>query len=210
MTSPRTRRRLVDELRAGGIRDQRVLDAIFTTPRHWFIEEALESRAYDNKALPIGLGQTISQPFIVALMTQTLLAHAPCERVLEIGTGSGYQTAILAALVTQVYSVERIPRLQDQARERLRRLGLFNVRLKFDDGYQGWSRYAPFDAIMVTAACDAIPEPLLAQLAPHGRLVGPVGGGGSQELLLVARKGAGFDTQSLGPVSFVPLRRGLG
>lgn len=209
MTSLRTRQRLVRRLREAGIHDETVLQVIEHTPRHLFVDEALASRAYEETALPIGFAQTLSQPYIVALMTATLLEGRRLNRVLEIGTGSGYQTAVLAALVSQVYSVERVNKLLDRARERLRLLELRNIRLKYDDGQFGWSRYAPFDGIMVTAAADEVPAALLAQLTVGGRLVAPVGRPQAQQLVRIERTPLGFDRQTLGPVSFVPLLPGL-
>lgn len=208
MTSQRTRDRLVRRLRAEGIADARVLDAIARTPRHLFVDEALASRAYEDTALPIGYGQTISQPYIVARMTEALAAAPTPQKVLEIGTGCGYQTAVLASLVPKVYTVERIGALLDQARRRLRALGVRNVRYRHGDGAQGWSEQAPFDAILVAAAPDEIPPALLQQLGPAGRLVIPAGPPGGQWLLEVVRTAEGFERRTLGAVSFVPLRGG--
>jgi protein-L-isoaspartate(D-aspartate) O-methyltransferase len=210
MTSRRARQRLINRLRDRGITDEEVLAAMLETPRHWFVDEALASRAYEDSALPIGFGQTLSQPHVVAWMTMALFKDGPRARVLEIGTGSGYQVAVLARLAERVYSVERIGRLLEQARERIRALGLSNVRLKYDDGVLGWPRYAPFDAIMITAAAEQIPEPLVEQLSPGGRLLAPVGGsGGQQELFQLDRRAYGVERRSLGPVSFVPLLGGV-
>ena len=209
MTSRRTRQRLVKRLRAAGIRDERVLDVILTLPRHLFIDEALASHAYDDIALPIGFGQTISQPYIVARMTEALLAGIQPQRVLEIGTGSAYQSAVLALLVEQVYSVERIGKLLERARERLWSLALTNVYLHWDDGRLGWPAHAPYDGILVTAAAADIPAELLQQLTAGGRLVIPVGTSQAQELVQVERKSFGFAERSLGPVSFVPLMAGV-
>ena len=181
MTSQRTRDRLVQRLREHGIADERVLAVIGEAPRHIFIDEALAHRAYEDTALPIGHGQTISQPFIVALMTQTLL-NRPRERVLEIGTGSGYQTTVLAALVKRVFTVERIQPLIERARERFRALKLRNIRVKYDDGNMGWADQGPFDGIIVTAAARNVPDALLEQLDVGGRMVIPVGDDRSQEL----------------------------
>ena len=207
MTSQRTRDRLVRRLKDHGIRDQRVLDVIGATPRHIFIDEALAHRAYEDTALPIGHGQTISQPFIVALMTQTLLDR-PRDRVLEVGTGSGYQTAVLAALVKQVYSVERIQALIDRARERFRAMHLRNIRLRFDDGNLGWPEYAPFDGIIVTAAARSVPDALVAQLAVGGRMVIPVGEASAQRLRVIDNTTDGLREENLEYVRFVPLLRG--
>ena len=209
MTSQRVRDRLIERLRAGGIRDERVLNAIRTVPRHLFVDEALATRAYEDTALPIGHGQTISQPWVVAKMTEALLLDAQPKKVLEIGTGSGYQGAILAALGFEVYTVERIGDLLRTARKRFRTLG-FHIRSKHDDGRIGWPEYAPFDAIIVTAAAPALVDALSTQLAPGGTLVAPVGGSSSQSLMQL-RKGAdgAIEESHLGPVVFVPLLSGL-
>jgi protein-L-isoaspartate(D-aspartate) O-methyltransferase len=207
MTSQRTRDRLVQRLRENGISDERVLAVIGETPRHIFIDEALAHRAYEDTALPIGHGQTISQPFIVALMTQTLL-NRPRERVLEIGTGSGYQTTVLAALVKRVFTVERIQPLIERARERFRALKLRNVRVKYDDGNLGWADQGPFDGIIVTAAARNVPDALREQLAVGGRMVIPVGDDRAQELKVIDRTEDGFREESLEYVRFVPLLRG--
>lgn len=206
----RARQRLIQQLRAAGISSEAVLAVIAATPRHQFIDEALSSRAYDNTALPIGYEQTISQPYVVARMSEALLlADRPLHKVLEIGTGSGYQTAVLAQLADQVYSVERIARLLDRARTRLRMLGFNNVRLKYEDGNLGWQRYAPYDGIMVTAACETLPQTLLDQLAPGGCMVSPVGTRHAQELMLTQRHAEGFEQRSLGGVVFVPMLSGV-
>lgn len=210
MTSQRTRERLVQRLRDAGIRDLAVLDAIRTTPRHLFIDEALNSRAYEDTSLPIGYGQTISQPYVVARMTEALLANGPLKHVLEVGTGCGYQTAILARMVENVFSVERIWALQSQARIRLRKLDYRNIRFSHTDGTWGWSKHMPYDGIVVTAAPDGVPQPLLEQLAPQGRLIIPVGPKGHQELLLIRRSGDQFVEERLDRVSFVPLLGGTG
>lgn len=202
---------MLDRLRAQGVTDNQVLDVIGATPRHIFLDEALSHRAYEDTALPIGYGQTLSQPYIVARMTEVLLGAAgKLERVLEVGTGSGYQTSILAQLVPQVYSVERIKPLQDKARERLRQLGLRNVDLKHADGGFGWPERGPFDGILSTAAPRDVPPELLQQLAPNGVLVIPVGGV-TQDLHLIIRDGDSdkFVTQVLEPVKFVPLLSGV-
>jgi protein-L-isoaspartate(D-aspartate) O-methyltransferase len=209
MTSQRARNRLADRLAEGGIHDPRVLDALRTTPRHIFIDEALAHRAYDDTPLPIGHGQTISQPYIVAAMTQALFAEREPRRVLEVGTGSGYQTAVLATLVEQVYSVERIAALQERARERLRALRVRNVRFRHGDGGLGWPEQAPFDAILVTAAPRLVPDELKEQLAAGGRMVLPVGGDQLQELIIVERDEEGeFSQRTLEFVRFVPLVSG--
>jgi len=205
MTSQRTRARLVARLREEGIRDERVLDVMARVPRHLFVDEALASRAYEDSALPITHQQTISQPYIVARMTEAAIAGSPTGKVLEIGTGSGYQTAILSMLATEVYSVERIEPLWRTARERLRRLGYLNVRLLRDDGGRGWASHAPYDAIVVTAAAATIPSALVEQLAPGGRLVIPVGEPGVQQLRLLVRADDGVQSERLEDVSFVPL-----
>ncbi|MCI0518391.1 MAG: protein-L-isoaspartate(D-aspartate) O-methyltransferase [Woeseiaceae bacterium] len=208
MTSARTRDRLVQRLREQGIRSTAVLEQIRNVPRHLFVDEALASRAYEDTALPIGLGQTISQPYIVARMTEALLEGFSGTRVLEIGTGCGYQTAVLAPLVREVYSVERIPELLKKTRQRLRDLDIYNVRLRQGDGWEGWRKYAPYDGIIVTAAASEIPASLLDQLAPGGRLIMPVGPSGRQELLRVTEHDGVLQRESLGAVSFVPLVKG--
>jgi protein-L-isoaspartate(D-aspartate) O-methyltransferase len=209
MTSQRTRNRLIDRLREGGIADTRVLDVMRRTPRHVFMDEAMASRAYEDTALPIGHGQTISQPFIVARMTEVLLQQPSIpSKVLEIGTGSGYQTAVLAQLVDQVYSVERISHLLTQARQRLHSLHLHNVHLRMADGYQGWDKHAPFDAIIVTAAPEVVPKQLLQQLVIGGRMVIPVGKPLQQRLLLITREEECYTEQALDWVSFVPMVKG--
>ncbi|WP_407351095.1 protein-L-isoaspartate(D-aspartate) O-methyltransferase [Luteimonas sp. R10] len=219
MTSQRVRDRLIERLRGNGIADERVLNAIRTVPRHLFVDEALATRAYEDTALPIGHGQTISQPWVVAKMTETLLAGLPPRppsgsaagpaRVLEIGTGSGYQAAILAALGLEVHTVERIGELLRVARKRFRALGL-NVRSKHDDGRIGWSGNGPFDGIVVTAAAPALVEALTDQLAPGGVLVAPIGGGGGQVLVRLRKAADGaIERTELAPVVFVPLLSGL-
>ena len=207
MTSRRTRERLIQRLREEGIRDERVLEAIGGVPRHVFVDEALASRAYEDTALPIGHGQTISQPYIVALMTQALLAGGRLKKVLEVGTGSGYQTAVLAKLVDELYTVERIEPLMKQARRRLRELGCRNVQVKLSDGSWGWKEHAPYDGIIVTAAPAEVPPALIEQLAPGGRMIIPVGGAAMQELLLVQRTDKGVTQERLELVNFVPLVR---
>ncbi|MEO6264381.1 MAG: protein-L-isoaspartate(D-aspartate) O-methyltransferase [Luteimonas sp.] len=210
MTSQRVRDRLIDRLREGGIRDERVLHAIRTVPRHLFVDEALATRAYEDTALPIGHGQTISQPWVVAKMTEALFADgAQPKKVLEVGTGSGYQGAILASLGLEVYTVERIGELLRTARKRFRTLGL-NVRSKHDDGRIGWPEHAPYDAIVVTAAAPTLVEALTAQLAPGGTLVAPVGGSSSQSLLKLRKDAEGaIEESNLAPVVFVPLLSGM-
>ena len=209
MTSRRTRERLIARLMEAGIYHPDVLRVMRELPRHLFVDEALASRAYEDSSLPIGHGQTISQPYTVARMTQTLLERGPCDTVLEVGTGSGFQTAVLAALVRRVYTIERIQSLQAQAQSRLRDLDVRNVRFRHGDGFQGWPDYAPYDGILVTAAPRAVPRVLADQLAPSGCLVLPMGEGDRQVLMRVTRKGNGFDQQVLEPVSFVPLIAGV-
>lgn len=209
MTSQRTRDRLVDRLRAKGIQNERVLEVMRTTPRHLFIDEALAHRAYEDSSLPIGQGQTISQPYIVARMTELLLEDGIPDKVLEVGTGSGYQSAVLARLVPKVYTVERINGLLMRARECHRALGLRNIYSKHSDGSWGWPENAPYPAIMVTAAPDHVPESLLAQLSIGGRMVIPVGTvSGEQALKLIIRTTAGYEEQDLSAVRFVPLLDG--
>lgn len=207
MTSRRTRMRLVQRLQEAGIRDWRVLDAIGRIPRHLFLDEALAHRAYEDTALPIGHQQTLSQPYIVARMTELLLETNPAK-VLELGTGSGYQTAILASLVEQVFSVERIDPLLRRARERLRHLQLYNTHLSLARRVMGWPDAGPFDAILVTAAPIAIPEELVEQLVEGGSMIVPVGEE-SQTLTRITRRGTGYETEPLEPVRFVPLLGGV-
>jgi protein-L-isoaspartate(D-aspartate) O-methyltransferase len=210
MTSQRARDRLIDRLKSNGIADRRVLDVLRRLPRHLFIEEALASRAYEDTALPIGQAQTISQPWVVARMTEALIEHKLPAKILEVGTGSGYQAAVLAALVANVYTVERIEELLRNARRRFRKLGIENVRSKHDDGKLGWAEHAPFDAIMLTAAGEAVDSSLFDQLAPDGVLVAPIGTPGLQRLLRYRHGEKGWVAESLGDVSFVPLLGGLG
>ncbi len=207
MTSRRTRMRLIQRLRDDGIDSEDVLEVMASTPRHIFVDEALSHRAYEDTALPIGHNQTLSQPYIVARMTQILLESKP-SRVLELGTGSGFQTAVLAQLVNEVYSVERIRPLQEKAKERFRQLGLRNVYTRHSDGGMGWPEAAPYDGIIVTAAPSEIPKELLNQLADGGRMVIPLGGD-RQELTLVTRRGQNFDYRVIEPVFFVPLLGGV-
>lgn len=207
MTSQRTRNRLINRLRDQGIEDERVLDAMLEVPRHIFIDEALSHRAYEDTALPIGFAQTISQPYIVAKMTESLLAEGPLEKVLEIGTGSGYQTAILCQLVKKVHTVERIQGLHERAKQTLRRLDIRNVSFKYDDGNIGWTEQGPFDGIIVTAAPRHVPEELLEQLKIGGRMLIPVGDS-AQKLKLIQRDDEGFTETVLEAVNFVPLLGG--
>jgi len=204
MTSQRTRNRLIERLREQGIANQQILDVMAMTPRHLFVDEALAHRAYEDTALPIGHSQTISQPYIVARMTELLMGHEAPERVLEVGTGSGYQTAILAQLVKEVFTVERISALLEQARARFRTLGLKSVRHRHDDGHIGWADRGPFDGILCTASPRQVPEALIEQLRVGGRLVIPVGGD-EQHLHVITRTETGFDDELVEPVRFVPL-----
>ncbi|MBR9829821.1 MAG: protein-L-isoaspartate(D-aspartate) O-methyltransferase [Oceanospirillales bacterium] len=208
MTSRRTRERLAQRLRDQGISSENVLNTLVDTPRHIFIDEALSHRAYEDTALPIGYNQTISQPYIVARMTELLLEAGPLDTVLEVGTGSGYQTAILAQLVDQVFSVERIRPLQEKARKRLQRLKLHNVMLRHTDGGMGWPDKAPFDGILVTAAPREVPRELLEQLSIGGRLVIPVGDEHQTLKRITRTSEAEFETEVLESVRFVPLLGG--
>jgi protein-L-isoaspartate(D-aspartate) O-methyltransferase len=210
LASDVSRKRLIDEVRRWGVKDERVLQALIDVPRHEFLEDAFKGRAYENNALPIGLSQTISQPYIVALMTEAILQGGKPHKVLEIGTGCGYQTAVLAELVGAVFTVERLKLLSQQARARLERLGYHNILFTYADGMAGWRAHAPYDAIVVTAAAEQVPAALLEQLAPGGRLVIPVGTPGLQKLKLITRTPAGMVTRELGDVSFVPLLGGKG
>ena len=208
MTSQRTRERLIERLYEEGLSNARVLEVIRRTPRHLFVDEALAHRAYEDTALPIGHNQTISQPYIVGRMTELLLAGGPLDKVLEIGTGSGYQTAVLAQLVERMFSVERIQSLQDRAKERLAELKLRNVVFRWGDGWEGWNALGPYNGIIVTAAASEVPQALLDQLAIGGRLVIPVGAGETQELLLIVREEDGYSRHVLDLVRFVPLLNG--
>ncbi len=211
MTSQRTRERLILRLQEQGIGNQSVLETIRMTPRHLFLDEALAHRAYEDTALPIGFSQTLSQPYIVARMTELLLADGPLDRVLEIGTGSGYQTTILAQLVEQVYTVERIEPLLQKAKARFRKLGLRGIVAELSDGSFGWQQQAPFNGIITTAAPQQVPDDLLRQLAPNGILVIPVGNGVEQDLRVLKRVGDSyeFDEEIIEKVKFVPLLGGL-
>lgn len=208
MASAASRKRLIDEVRAWGVKDERVLKVLERVPRHEFIEDALKSRAYENNALPIGLAQTISQPYIVALMTESILKDSIPRKVLEIGTGSGYQTAVLAELVPSVFTVERLRPLSELARQRLLALDYHNILFSYADGMNGWPAHAPYDAIVVTAAALTVPPPLVDQLAVGGRMVIPVGSAGMQTLRLVEKSATGVSTRDFSNVSFVPLLSG--
>jgi protein-L-isoaspartate(D-aspartate) O-methyltransferase len=213
MTSQRTRERLIGRLIDQGIKDWSVLDVMRSTPRHIFLDEAMAHRAYEDVALPIGHNQTISQPYVVARMTEVVMQHpglvnGRIPKVLEIGTGCGYQTAIIAQLAGEVFSIERIKPLLDRARNNLATLGVRNVRFRHDDGSLGWERHAPFDAIIAAAAPQRVPEQLMNQLADGGRLVIPVGSDDVQELQLIQRDGDEFHTEVLAAVRFVPLHTG--
>jgi protein-L-isoaspartate(D-aspartate) O-methyltransferase len=202
-------RMVQEQIVARGVSDTAVLRAMRAVPRHRFVPDSLRGRAYDDRPLPIGEGQTISQPFVVAYMTEQL-ALTPRSRVLEVGTGSGYQAAFLADLAREVYSIEIVPALGRSAEARLKELGYGRVHVRIGDGYAGWPEAAPFDAIIVTAAAENVPQPLVAQLKPGGRMVLPVGPEDGDQLLVLVRKsddGAGTVTRVLLPVRFVPLRR---
>ncbi len=211
MIQKNARQRLIERLKARGIRNPNVLEAIYQTPRHQFIDDALYTHAYADHALPIGYGQTISQPYIVALMTESLLASATLHSVLEIGTGCGYQTSVLAQLVDHVYSVERIQPLLDRATDRLTNIMHFNnIQFKYSDGTWGWPENAPYDGILVTAAPEQIPDALLDQLAIGGCMIIPVGPQrGHQELLKIIRTRTRFEQHTIENVNFVPLRDGI-
>ncbi|PCI46218.1 MAG: protein-L-isoaspartate O-methyltransferase [Moraxellaceae bacterium] len=208
MTSQRTRDRLVERLKAQGIENLSVLEVIRSTPRHLFVDEALAHRAYEDTALPVGFNQTISQPYVVALMTEVLVNSGSMGRVLEVGSGCGYQTTVLAQLAEKVYSVERIKGLLDKARQRIKQLKLNNVHFNYGDGTLGWEEHGPYDAIIVTAAPENIPEALLNQLAEGGRMVIPVGDRNGQDLVLVSRRDNSFEKQVIESVQFVPFISG--
>jgi len=209
MTSERTRLRMIDHLRTQGITNERVLGAMAEVPRHLFVDEGIASRAYEDVALPIGHGQTISSPFIVAIMTQLLLEKQPMNKVLEIGTGCGYQTSILARLVKEVYTLERIAPLMDKARRQLRDLRFYNIRYKHVDGHGGYPEGAPYDGILMAASATHVPEALKEQLAVGGRMVLPVGVE-DQWLYVIDRDEKGFTEKRCAAVRFVPLMTGLG
>ena len=209
MTSERTRQRMIDRLRVRGIGDERVLMAMAQVPRHLFIDEALAHRAYEDDALPIKFGQTISQPYVVARMTEEVINHPHPVKVLELGTGSGYQAAVLSQLVDQVFSVERIDKLTRIARRRFIKLGYRNIRCKTADGFQGWPNEALFDIIICTAAPEQIPYQLLDQLEVGGKMILPVGNQTQQKLMAVVKEAHGYHEQMLGDVIFVPLLEGV-
>ncbi len=209
LTSQRARDRLIGQLREMGISSDLVLDVMATVPRHLFVDEALASRAYENTALPIGHGQTVSQPYIVARMTEALLCSGPIARVVEIGAGSGYQTAVLAHFAHTVYAVERLGSLFRTLRERMAVLKYHNVRIKHGDGHLGWPEHAPFDAALIAAAVVAVPIAVCEQLELGGRLIVPVGDADRQDLVLVTRHAGGFEHARLEPVRFVPMRAGV-
>lgn len=210
MTSQRTRERMVERLREQGIKDHRVLEAMAAVPRHLFVEEAFASRAYEDSALPIGFRQTISQPYVVARMIECLVQNREPGKVLEVGTGCGYQAAVLAQLAVEVYSIERIRELLERARANLRDLRLKNLRLAHGDGAAGLEKAAPFDSIILAAAAPALPQALLRQLAPGGRMILPLREAGAdvQRLVLVERGARGYTETALDPVRFVPLLAG--
>ncbi|OUU73760.1 MAG: protein-L-isoaspartate O-methyltransferase [Methylococcaceae bacterium TMED69] len=209
MTSQRSRNRLVSKLREMGIKNEKVLDIVAETPRHIFIEEALASKAYENSALPIGYGQTISQPFIVALMTQVLIESGQMRKVLEIGFGSGYQTAILSRVSGQVFGVERLSSLVERAREKIWELKISNIHLRHGDGMMGWEGHSPYDAILVAAAPSFVPEELLNQLSEGGRLIIPIGINENQKLMLYSKTDNEIVEKEIQAVKFVPLLPGI-
>ncbi|WP_144391349.1 protein-L-isoaspartate(D-aspartate) O-methyltransferase [Pleionea sediminis] len=210
MTSQRTRERLVNRLKEKGIVNPKVLEIMASTPRHLFVDEAISHRAYEDTSLPIGMGQTISQPFIVARMSELLLDTGDMNKVLEVGTGSGYQTIILAQMFKDVFTIERVGPLQRMSQKRLRNLKIFNVHYRHGDGFKGWEDKAPFDAIIVTAAPENIPEALVEQLAEGGRMVIPVGAqNGVQELMVLHKVDGELQKSVLEQVRFVPLLGGV-
>lgn len=205
MTSDRTRDRLIMRLKEQGIKSNAVLDRIRDVPRHLFVDEALATRSYEDTALPIGLGQTISQPYIVAKMTESLLNSVIGDRILEIGTGCGYQTAVLSPFFKEIYSIERIRSLLQKTKQRLRAIDIYNVNFRHGDGWQGWSKYGPYDGIIVAAAAPELPMKLLEQLALNGSMIIPIGGSNEQKLMIVTRNQDHYESKDLGTVSFVPL-----
>jgi len=209
MTSQRTRNRMVGRLRDRGIENESVLEALASVPRHLFVDEAMATRAYEDSSLPIGEGQTISQPYVVARMTEVLLEQGPLKKVLEVGTGSGYQAAILSQLVGTVYTVERIKNLLDKARHRFRALEYRNLQTRHSDGSWGWATNGPYEAIIVTAAPSSVPEPLLEQLTIGGRMIVPVGNQQRQQMLtVITRTKSGYERRELSDVKFVPFLTG--
>ena len=208
MTSDRTRDRLIKRLKDQGIVSNSVLERIRNVPRHLFVDEALASRSYEDTALPIGLGQTISQPYIVAKMTEALISSVKGDCILEIGTGCGYQTAILSSFFKKVYTIERIRSLLIKAKQRLRDMNIYNVQFRHGDGWKGWSKYGPYDGIIVAAAAPVLPDDLLEQLNIGGVLIIPIGFPREQELILIKRNYDHYETKKLGSVSFVPLVKG--
>lgn len=205
MTSARTRNRLVSRLKDQGITSNDVLEQILNVPRHLFVDEALSTRAYEDTALPIGMGQTISQPYIVAKMTEAIFQNNKRNKILEIGTGCGYQTAVLSPFYKKIYSVERIPEILRKTKKRLQNLNIYNVNFRLGDGWKGWPKYAPYDGIIVSAAANEVPKNLLKQLIDGGVLVIPIGATGKQELQLIEKNDKIFKYTSLGYVRFVPL-----
>ncbi len=205
MTSARTRNRLVSRLKDQGITSNDVLEQILNVPRHLFVDEALSTRAYEDTALPIGMGQTISQPYIVAKMTEAIFQNNKRNKILEIGTGCGYQTAVLSPFYKKIYSVERIPEILRKTKKRLQNLNIYNVNFRLGDGWKGWPKYAPYDGIIVSAAANEVPKNLLKQLIDGGALVIPIGATGKQELQLIEKNDKIFKYTSLGYVRFVPL-----
>ena len=205
MTSARTRNRLVSRLKDQGITSNEVLEQILNVPRHLFVDEALSTRAYEDTALPIGMGQTISQPYIVAKMTEAIFQNNKRNKILEIGTGCGYQTAVLSPFYKKIYSVERIPEILRKTKKRLQNLNIYNINFRLGDGWKGWPKYAPYDGIIVSAAANEVPKNLLKQLIDGGVLVIPIGATGKQELQLIEKNDKIFKYTSLGYVSFVPL-----
>ncbi len=208
MNPEKERQRLVDELSQEGIKNTAILKAINTVPRHLFVPPELRYLAYNNSALPIGLDQTISQPYVVAKMTETLLKGKDFKKILEVGTGSGYQAAVLSQLVDEVYSIERIEALLDHARKIFDELHYHNIHTLYGDGNEGWPEHAPYDAIIVTAATNSIPMKLLEQLKVGGRMIIPIGEAGHQELQLITKREKSFDLRILDAVVFVPLKTG--
>lgn len=209
MTSQRTQQRMIDRLRGRGIHDERVLMAMAQIPRHLFVDEALSHRAYEDTALPIKFGQTISQPYVVARMTEEVINHTHPKKILELGTGSGYQAAVLGQLIDHVFSIERIDKLTRIARRRFVKLDYSNIRCKTGDGFKGWASEAPFDIIICTAAPEQIPFDLLSQLPVGGKMILPVGDHKKQKLIAIVKETNGYHKETLGDVVFVPLLEGV-